>query len=162
MQGLEDLYREVILDHYRAPHGSEPVPDANASAEGFNPLCGDELVLRIRIEEDRIAAVEASPKGCSISVAAASMMAESIVGLTLVEAAHRKEIFKAVMRGEAWPEGEDFGDLEALEGVRNFPVRIKCALLAWMTLEQILVEKCPGLSVSIREDDDIEVRSGVN
>jgi nitrogen fixation NifU-like protein len=160
VQGLDDLYREVILDHYRTPHGAATIDDPAVRVEGFNPLCGDELVMELSIDDDgRISALHIEPNGCSISVASASMLAQQLQGKTLTEAIALKETFKAVMRGGAWPDGEDFGDLEALEGVKNFPVRIKCALLAWMTLEQALAQYDPELASQVESDDDIEVRT---
>lgn len=157
MQGLEDLYREVILDHYRRPHGGPAMAQPSVEVEGFNPLCGDELLLQLEVENGTIQAVHVKPTGCSISVASASMLAQALPGRSLQEAAALKETFKAVMRGEPWPDGVDPGDLEALEGVKSFPVRIKCALLAWMTLEQGLARLAPELAEGIEADEDIEV-----
>lgn len=160
MQGLDDLYREVILDHYRTPHGSDALENPAVKVEGFNPLCGDELVMELSVDADgRIAALHIEPNGCSISVASASMLVQQLSGKTLQEAIALKDIFKAVMRGESWPAGQDFGDLEALEGVKNFPVRVKCALLAWMTLEQALAQYDPELAGQVEADDDIEVKT---
>jgi len=160
MQGLDDLYREVILDHYRTPHGTDAIVTPAVKVEGFNPLCGDELVMELSIDESsRITALHIEPNGCSISVASASMLVQQLSGKTLAEAIELKDTFKAVMRGGAWPQGQDFGDLEALEGVKNFPVRIKCALLAWMTLEQALAQYDPSLVNQVEADDDIEVRT---
>jgi len=160
MQGLDDLYREGILDHYRTPHGAEAIDDPAVKVEGFNPLCGDELVMELSVDADgRIAALHIEPNGCSISVASASMLAQQLTGKTLADAVALKETFKAVMRGESWPEGRDFGDLEALAGVKNFPVRVKCALLAWMTLEQALAQVDPALAEQVESDDDIEVKT---
>lgn len=160
MQGLDDLYREVILDHYRTPHGADAIDNPAVKVEGFNPLCGDELVMELSIDDDgRISELHIEPNGCSISVASASMLAQQLTGKTLEDAIALKETFKSVMRGENWPEGQDFGDLEALEGVKNFPVRIKCALLAWMTLEQALAQYDPTLAGQVESDDDIEVRT---
>ncbi|HJO04550.1 MAG TPA: SUF system NifU family Fe-S cluster assembly protein [Acidobacteriota bacterium] len=159
MQGLDDLYREVILDHYRTPHGSGEIAAPSVQVEGFNPLCGDELVMSLDIDEGRIRGLCIKPTGCSISVASASMLAQQLEGKTLDEAIELKETFKAVMRGADWPPGTDPGDLEALEGVKNFPVRIKCALLAWMTLEQALAQHDPKLASQVEADKDIEVRA---
>lgn len=159
MQGLEDLYREVILDHYRSPHGGAAIPDPDVEVEGFNPLCGDELLMQLDLEDGVVSAVHVKPNGCSISVASASMLAQLLPGKSVPEALALKETFKAVMRGESWPDGLDPGDLEALEGVKNFPVRIKCALLAWMTLEQALARLSPELVGEIEADEDIEVRA---
>lgn len=160
MQGLDDLYREVILDHYRTPHGAEAIDSPAVKVEGFNPLCGDELVMELSVDDaGRISALHIEPNGCSISVASASMLVQQLSGKTLAEAIALKDTFKAVMRGGSWPQGQDFGDLEALEGVKNFPVRIKCALLAWMTLEQALAQYDPDLAEQVEADDDIEVKT---
>jgi len=158
MQGLDDLYREVILDHYRSPHGSDCIESPDVEVEGFNPLCGDELRMKLRVADGRIEKIEIGPQGCSISVASASMLAQQLPGRTLAEAIELAETFKNVMRGGDWPESLDPGDLEALEGVKNFPVRIKCALLAWMTLEQALADLAPELAGHLEKDSDIEIR----
>jgi nitrogen fixation NifU-like protein len=157
MSGLDDLYREVILDHYRKPHGSDAVADPTVEVEGHNPLCGDELHMHLDIADGNIRAVHIDPRGCSISVASASMMAQHLEGASLTDALALKKIFQDVMKGGDWPEGFDPGDLEALEGVKKFPVRIKCALLAWMTLEQALAEYDAELVGEIDGDRDIEV-----
>jgi len=130
------------------------------TVEGFNPLCGDELVMQLSVDENgRIAGLHIEPNGCSISVASASMLVQQLSGKTIEEAIALKETFKEVMRGGSWPEDQDYGDLEALEGVKNFPVRIKCALLAWMTLEQALAQYDPELAGQVEADDDIEVKT---
>ena len=159
MNGLDDLYREVILDHYRSPHGADPVANPAVEVEGHNPLCGDELVMQLDVAEGRIRAMHIEPRGCSISVASASMLAQQLEGATVDEAIALKKTFLDVMQGGEWPEGLDPGDLEALEGVKNFPVRIKCALLAWMTMEQALANYDPELIGEIEGDRDIEVVS---
>jgi nitrogen fixation NifU-like protein len=154
MAGLEDLYREIILDHYRAPRnrGELPVPPAH-QVEGFNPLCGDEIVLYLDVDDGVVRDVRTAGQGCSISQASTSMMSAAVKGLRIEEARRLIRAFKALMsihesklEGEA--DGEDgaaldgvrLGDLEALQGVVKFPVRIKCATLAWNTLEQGLDE----------------------
>lgn len=159
MQELDDLYREVILDHYRKPHGAAALEHADVDVDGFNPLCGDELKLQLRLRDGRIEGVHVHPRGCSISVASASMLAQQLPGCTLAEAVTLKNAFKTMMRGEPWPPELDPGDLEALEGVQNFPVRIKCALLAWMALEQALAQLDPELAAGVEADADIEVRA---
>lgn len=157
--GLEDLYREVILDHYRDPHGSEPLELATVEAEGQNPLCGDELVLKLLIQDGRIDRIHSGPRGCSISVASASMLAQLLEGRSLNDAVALKDAFQGVMHGGSWPQGIDPGDLEVLEGVKKFPVRIKCALLAWMVLEQALADYDPELVGEISEDEEIEIQT---
>jgi len=155
MPGLEDLYREIILDHYRAPRnrGELPVPPAH-SAEGFNPLCGDEVVVYLNAEAGTVTDLKISGQGCSISQASSSMMSTAVKGKTVAEARALIRAFKALMsihesklEGEsdgsdlaADLEGVRLGDLEALKGVVKFPVRIKCATLAWNTLAQVLDE----------------------
>jgi nitrogen fixation NifU-like protein len=160
MPGLEDLYREIILDHYRSPRnrGELPSPPAH-KAEGFNPLCGDEVVLYVDIgDDDRVAEVRTGGQGCSISQASTSMMSSAIKGKSLDEVRQLIRAFKALMSiHESKLEGADgepgdgsdltealadvrLGDLEALQGVVKFPVRIKCATLAWITLQQAIDE----------------------
>lgn len=152
MPGLEDLYREIILDHYRNPRnrGELPVPPAHR-VEGFNPLCGDEIVVYLDIDDQgRIDDIRISGQGCSISQSSASMMSSAVKGKTIDEVRDLTKAFKAMMSIhesslEGDGEGEDepaevpdvkLGDLEALRGVVKFPVRIKCATLAWNTLAQ--------------------------
>lgn len=141
----QELYREVILDHYRNPRrkGSLETPDAHA--EGHNPLCGDELTIDLAFDGDTVSDVRISGQGCSISQASASMMAEAIMGKTRSDVADLTHRFKAMMDIEEGDPGIDperpgaaLGDLEALQGVKKFPVRIKCADLAWTTLEEAL------------------------
>jgi nitrogen fixation protein NifU and related proteins len=161
MAGLEDLYREIILDHYRSPRnrGELPVPPAR-KLEGFNPLCGDEIVLYVVVdpESGTVADLRIGGQGCSISQASSSMMGAAVKGKSVEEARRLIRAFKALMsihesrlEGEvdgdalaAELEGVRLGDLEALQGVVKFPVRIKCATLAWNTLSEGLEE--PALS----------------
>ena len=155
MPGLEDLYREIILDHYRNPRnrGELEVPPAHR-VEGFNPLCGDEIVVYVDVDDGRVADLKISGQGCSISQSSASMMSSAVKGKTVDEARALIRAFKGMMsiheqRLDAHGEPEDvvvdepgvkLGDLEALQGVVKFPVRIKCATLSWNTLAQGLDE----------------------
>jgi nitrogen fixation protein NifU and related proteins len=156
MAGLEDLYREIILDHYRNPRnrGELPVPPAHR-VEGFNPLCGDEVVVYLDVEGGRVADVKITGQGCSISQSSASMMSAAVKDKTVVEARALIRAFKGMMSvheqrldGEDGEDGDGgqadpdikLGDLEALQGVVKFPVRIKCATLSWNTLAQGLDE----------------------
>jgi len=132
---LDDLYREVILDHYTRPRNRGTIDGADIKVDGANPLCGDELSIYVKLAGGTIADVRFVGRGCSISQASASMMTEQIKGKTLAEARRLIGEFKAMMHGETGPE-ERLGDLVALQGVRKFPVRIKCATLAWVALEQ--------------------------
>jgi nitrogen fixation NifU-like protein len=131
---MDALYREVVLDHHRNPRGASPLEDYDVQAAGKNPSCGDEVTLQVRFDGDRIAAVGVLCQGCAISTSSGSMMAELIEGATVQEAAKLADRFKQVMHGDEFPVDVDLGDLEALEGVKKFPVRIKCALLPWITL----------------------------
>ena len=160
MPGLEDLYREIILDHYRNPRnrGELPTPPAR-KVEGFNPLCGDEIQLYVDVESGTLADVRIGGQGCSISQSSASMMSAAVKGKSLAEVQGLTRAFKAMMsihetsiggdgtESEIDPElgavdgdGTKLGDLEALRGVVKFPVRIKCATLSWNTLQQGLDE----------------------
>ncbi|MHB8465730.1 MAG: Fe-S cluster assembly sulfur transfer protein SufU [Acidimicrobiales bacterium] len=153
MPGLEDLYREIILDHYRNPRnrGELPAPPAYR-VEGFNPLCGDEVVVYLEVDDGRVSDVKIAGQGCSISQSSASMMSSAIKGKTLGETRALIRAFKGMMSiHEQRLDGEDedltevdpdvkLGDLEALQGVVKFPVRIKCATLSWNTLAQGLDE----------------------
>lgn len=149
MPGLEDLYREIILDHYRNPRnrGELPVPPAHAET-GFNPLCGDEITVYLQVDSGTVTDVRLAGQGCSISQSSASMMSTAVKGRTVDEARAVIRTFKSMMSvHEARLDGEDggpaepevpLGDLEALQGVVKFPVRIKCATLSWNTLTQAL------------------------
>jgi nitrogen fixation NifU-like protein len=143
MPGLEDLYREIILDHYRTPRnrGELPTPPAVA-AQGHNPLCGDEITVYLQLDGDTVSDVKVGGQGCSISQSSASMMSQAIKGHTVAEVRALVRRFKGMMSiedagvdGDGEPAAElALGDLEALQGVVKFPVRIKCATLAWNTL----------------------------
>jgi nitrogen fixation protein NifU and related proteins len=154
MPGLEDLYREIILDHYRNPRnrGELPTPPAT-KAEGFNPLCGDEIVVYLDVENGAVTDIKIGGQGCSISQSSASMMSAAVKGRSLDEARALIRAFKAMMsiheqrldgtpEDDGGPAADDvaLGDLEALQGVVKFPVRIKCATLSWNTLTQALDE----------------------
>ncbi|HSG80526.1 MAG TPA: SUF system NifU family Fe-S cluster assembly protein [Acidimicrobiia bacterium] len=145
---LDELYREVILDHYRNPRRRGRLDDADTHADGHNPLCGDEVSVELSFDGDRIADIAVTGQGCSISQASASMMAEAIVGKALDEVAeltHRFKVMMDIEEGDAGLDasrpGEILGDLEALQGVRRFPVRIKCADLPWVTLTDAIAER---------------------
>ncbi len=145
MGDLRELYQEVILDHNRRPHNFRPLPDANRKAEGFNPLCGDRLVVFLRIEEDRIAEVSFTGSGCAISKASASLMTDSVKGRTLREAMTLFDAFHRMVTSEGASEADQtaLGKLAVLGGVREFPARVKCASLAWHTLKAALAEAEP-------------------
>jgi len=154
MPGLEDLYREIILDHYRNPRnrGELPTPPAH-KVEGFNPLCGDEVVISLIVEDGKLADVKIGGSGCSISQSSASLMSSAVKGKPVEEVHQLIRTFKGMMSiheamldkdGEVEePEEinlESLGELAALQGVVKFPVRIKCATLSWNALSQGLEE----------------------
>jgi nitrogen fixation protein NifU and related proteins len=160
MGDFDDLYREIILDHYRSPRnrGELESPPAHR-VEGFNPLCGDEVVLSLLVEDGRLADLKIGGSGCSISQSSASLMSSAVKGKSLDEVRELIHTFKGMMSiheallgrdGEAEePEAIDFdrlGELAALQGVVKFPVRIKCATLSWIALAQGLDEVAAGVS----------------
>ncbi len=148
MPGLEDLYREIILDHYRTPRNRGELPTPPASmARGHNPLCGDEITVYLQVDGDTVTDVKVGGQGCSISQSSASMMTQAVKGKSLDEVRSLVRRFKGMMSidtdggddvddAPATPDdaARDLGDLAALQGVVKFPVRIKCATLAWNTL----------------------------
>jgi len=134
---LEGLYREVILDHSSHPRNKGALDSADVVREGANPLCGDEIRVSIRVRDGIVENVRFEGKGCSISQASASMMTERVKGKSVEEARQAIAEFKGMMHGQEAPPDE-MGDLEALQGVRKFPVRVKCATLSWITLELAL------------------------
>ncbi len=163
MTGLEDLYREIILDHYRSPRnrGELPAPPAQR-VEGFNPLCGDEVVVYVQVQDGTVTDIRFAGQGCSISQSSASLMSSAVKGKTVAETRSLIRTFKAMMSvhearlgdgsdaaGSTDGSGDDdavetdpesLGELAALQGVVKFPVRIKCATLSWNTLAQGLDE----------------------
>jgi len=136
---LDELYREIILDHYKQPRNRGELDPHSARVEGNNPLCGDEIQLDVRLNDGQLEDLAFQGRGCSISQASASMMTEAVKAKPLDDVHQLIDIFKDMMRGQP-VDTEELGDLEALEGVQKFPVRIKCALLAWTTLEEALKE----------------------
>ena len=132
---LDELYREIILDHYRSPRNRGALTVPSVSRDGFNPLCGDDIRLDLSIGDDTIEDVRFQGRGCSISQSSASMMTEAIKGKTMAQAQELMALFTAMMQGADNVDLEALGDLEALVGVRKFPVRVKCATLAWHALQ---------------------------
>lgn len=143
---LEELYREVILDHYRSPRNRRRLSQPDASADGSNPLCGDEVHVDLVIDGDTIVEIGVTGHGCSISQASGSMMGDAVRTRSVDQVRRLTDLFKGMMSIDPTtdpgldPErpGAVLGDLEALQGVRKFPVRIKCANLPWTTLEEAL------------------------
>ena len=142
MDGLDELYMEIILDHYRDPRNRGELAPPAYMAEGFNPMCGDEVKVFLDIENNAVKEIRIGGQGCSISQASASMMTTLIEGKSIKEVHQISKAFKSMMaiNEEGVVEDVDLGDLEALQGVVKFPLRIKCAILSWHTLEQGLKE----------------------
>ncbi|HCU99641.1 MAG: SUF system NifU family Fe-S cluster assembly protein [Dehalococcoidia bacterium] len=134
---FDELYREVILDHYRKPRNAGSLGSPTHFAEGANPVCGDEIQLDVSIEGDVICEMAFRGQGCSISQSSASMMTERICGGTIADAHRIMQLFEALLLESAEPDPA-LGDLEALQGVAKFPVRVKCALLSWKVLKEAL------------------------
>jgi nitrogen fixation NifU-like protein len=134
---LDDLYRDLILDHYRHPRNRGTLAHPSAKVDGYNPLCGDEVELELLFDDEGVIEdVAFKGRGCSISQASTSMMTELIKGLDKAEAQHLVDEFKRMMTAPEDEPPAELGDLEALQGVAKFPVRVKCATLAWNVLEQ--------------------------
>lgn len=132
---MTDLYHEIILEHHRRPrHRAAGLDGCNVHVHHTNPLCGDELDLRLRVEDGTVAEVAFDGQGCAISMASASAMTEAVLGRDLGDADELAEVFRRMLHGQGVERDEDLGDAVAFEGVAQFPVRVKCALLGWMAL----------------------------
>jgi nitrogen fixation protein NifU and related proteins len=138
MSDLSDLYQEVILDHNKRPRNFRTLEAANHVAEGFNPLCGDRLHLYLQVDNDVVTDVGFQGSGCAISKASASLMTDSIKGRPVAEVRALFERFHTMVTTPPDQSVEDMGKLSVLAGVREFPVRVKCASLAWHTLKAAL------------------------
>lgn len=145
---LTELYREVILDHNRHPRNFGRLDPADAHANGHNPLCGDRLSITLRREGDRLSDLKFEGNGCAISMASASLMTEAVKGRTRAEIDALFRQVHGVLTGAPAVAGPDLGKLAALSGVREFPVRVKCASLCWHTLNAALAEGDPVAPVS--------------
>jgi nitrogen fixation NifU-like protein len=135
---LDDLYRDVILDHNRRPRNFGGLEPADASVEGFNPLCGDRLTVRLNLDGDQISDIRFEGQGCAISTASASLMTEAVKHKTRAEALLLFDRIHELLTDDAAPPAEELGKLAALSGVREYPARVKCASLCWHTLAAAL------------------------
>ena len=144
MPGIEDLYREIILDHYRTPRNRGELPPPAVCSEGNNPLCGDDIQIYLDVADGVVRDVKFSGQGCSISQSSTSMMTVAVKGKTVAQVQAFVQRFKHMMtltsESETVDESINLGDIEALQGVVKFPVRIKCATLGWNTLLEALTE----------------------
>jgi nitrogen fixation NifU-like protein len=135
---LNDLYRDVILDHNRRPRNFGGLESADASIEGFNPMCGDRLTLRLKLNDDTISDIRFEGQGCAISTASASMMTEAVKGKSRAEALELFDRIHQLLTDDDAPPADELGKLAALSGVRQYPARVKCATLCWHTLSTAL------------------------
>ena len=135
MSDLTQLYQEIILEHYRKPRNFGSLAEPNLEAAGHNPLCGDRVKVYLKLDDDRVTDIGFEGAGCAISTASASLMTESVKGKTLAEARELFTHFRDMVTGKEEVGTHDLGKLEALAGVRDLPVRVKCATLAWHTLQ---------------------------
>jgi nitrogen fixation NifU-like protein len=138
MSELSELYQQVILDHNKKPRNFRKLETANQKAEGFNPLCGDQLTVYVRLENNAVENISFEGTGCAISKAAASMMTQAVKGKTKDEAEKLFTEFHEMVTGEGEADNRKLGNLQIFSGVREFPVRVKCATLAWHTLHAAL------------------------
>ncbi len=138
MSDLRELYQEVILDHYKKPRNFHRMADAHRTAEGYNPLCGDKVIIYLKMEGDVVKDLSFEGSGCAISTASASLMTESMKGKTLKEAEEIFKNFHNMLTKESHGPPTDLGKLAVFSGVREFPIRVKCATLAWHTLRAAL------------------------
>ena len=148
MFDIHELYQEVIMDHNRRPRNFQVIEGADMQAEGYNPLCGDQITLYLNVREGMIDDVGIQVSGCAISKASASMMTEGIKGKTVEEAERVFETFRELIKGEELDD-EDLdllGDLEILSGVSRYPARIKCAVLSWHTFISALSGNTDGIA----------------
>jgi nitrogen fixation protein NifU and related proteins len=135
---LDDIYKEVILDHYKNPRNKRDLPSAELSCTRNNPLCGDEITVYAHVDDGKIAELTFQGAGCSISQSSASMMTEVATGEPVADALDLAAGFRGMMAGDVEPDDDRFGDLVALKGVVKYPIRIKCAVLAWDVLQEAL------------------------
>jgi nitrogen fixation NifU-like protein len=146
---LEELYQEVILDHSRRPRNFGTLPNPDVLVHGDNPACGDEIHLGVHFDPDgKLQEIKFSGQGCAISQASASMMTMKLKGKTRSEAAELSRTFKNLVTTDATTESKNLGDLQLLQGVRKFPQRVKCAMLAWRALEQALAQTAGEATIS--------------
>ena len=149
---LDELYRELILDHYKNPRHRTLPEISDVVAEGYNPVCGDEVEIGLRFDGDRLSEIGIVGRGCSISQASGSMMSDLVLGKSVDEIRHLSDEFKHMLTEPDSAVPEDLGDLEALQGVAKFAVRVKCATLPWHTLADGIEQHQKGDGVVRREE----------
>jgi len=140
---LDDLYQDLILDHFKHPRNYRPLTKEEVLVDEDNPTCGDHIKLMARIEGGRVADVKFEGKGCAISMASASMMTEKLIGMPVADARRLIADFVGLIRGEKEVDADELGDLAALEGVKQYPMRVKCATMCWHAVEKALARLHP-------------------
>jgi nitrogen fixation NifU-like protein len=145
---LDEIYKEVILDHYKNPRNKREMPDAELTCSKNNPLCGDEITVFAHVDDGKVFDVSFVGQGCSISQSSASMMTEAVSGKTVEEVDALATDVRAMLSGELDPDEDAFGELIALKGVVKYPVRVKCAVLAWDVLQEALAGEGAAAGVS--------------
>ncbi|HLU20954.1 Fe-S cluster assembly sulfur transfer protein SufU [Lederbergia graminis] len=140
---LDTLYRQVIMDHYKNPRNKGSLADGSLTVDMNNPTCGDRIHLTMKVEDGKVTDAKFEGEGCSISMASASMMTQTIIGQNVEQAMKLSQIFSEMIQGNDYEldDSVDLGDIEALQGVSKFPARIKCATLAWKAMEKGLAEQ---------------------
>jgi nitrogen fixation protein NifU and related proteins len=138
---LDQLYRQVIMDHYKNPRNKGVLEDDSLTINMNNPTCGDRIQLTLKVEDGKVFDAKFEGEGCSISMSSASMMTQTIKGKDIEEALKLSKVFSDMMQGKDYDDDLDLGDIEALQGVSKFPARIKCATLAWKAMEKGLKEE---------------------
>ncbi|GIN19796.1 Fe-S cluster assembly sulfur transfer protein SufU [Siminovitchia fordii] len=139
---LDNLYRQVIMDHYKNPRNKGSLEDGSLTVDMNNPTCGDRIHLTMNVEDGKVTDAKFDGEGCSISMASASMMTQAVIGQDTETALKLSEIFSEMIQGKDFDDEDlDLGDIEALQGVSKFPARIKCATLAWKALEKGIKEQ---------------------
>jgi nitrogen fixation protein NifU and related proteins len=140
---LDNLYRQVIMDHYKNPRNKGVLEEGSLTVNMNNPTCGDRIQLTMKVEDGKVADAKFEGEGCSISMSSASMMTQAVKGRPIEEALKLSTVFSDIMQGKEYEEDDDLdlGDIEALQGVAKFPARIKCATLAWKAMEKGLKEE---------------------
>jgi nitrogen fixation NifU-like protein len=138
---LDEIYKEVILDHYKNPRNKREMPDAELSCSKNNPLCGDEITVYVHAEDGKVLDVSFVGQGCSISQSSASMMTEAVSGKTVEGVDDLSTSVRGMLSGEIEPDEDAFGELVALKGVVKYPIRVKCAVLAWDVLQEALASE---------------------
>ncbi len=146
MSELNDLYQEVILDHSRHPHNFRAMADATRKAEGYNPLCGDQVTVYLKLNGDQIEDISFEGNGCAISKSSASVMTDMVKGKSAIEAATLFERFRQMVTGDAKPPTDPADKMGIFAGVSEFPTRVKCAVLGWHTLRSALENKKQKIS----------------